>query len=161
MNYYLKSLFLLLFLNSSVCFSQKSNAGYLKYENECMGVELDGSETIKAWGKGKDRKDAVEQAKKNGVRDVLFKGIFGGSNECNQVPLISESSVRLNNEDYFNLFFADGGAYKDFVSMKDESIKPKIMKDKKKAGTEVVEGVIIRVLRSELKKKLKSDGILK
>lgn len=146
---------------SHFCFCQKSNAGYIKYESECYGSELDGSETIKSWGSGKNRKDAVEQAKKNGVRDILFKGIFRGTGECSKDPLISESAIRINNEDYFNAFFKDDGEYLKYVSMKDESLNPKIFKDKKKAGTEITEGVIIRVLRSDLKKKLKSDGILK
>ena len=31
--------------------------------------------TLRAWGRGKNRTDAIEQAKKNAVRDVLFKGV--------------------------------------------------------------------------------------
>ena len=32
-------------------------AGNYTYETECMGVELDGSQTLKAYGYGKDRSD--------------------------------------------------------------------------------------------------------
>jgi hypothetical protein len=139
---------------------QKKIAGNYTYEIECMGVEMDGSQTLKTWGSGKNRVDAVEQAKKNAVRDVLFKGILKGKSECNQKPVIFEVNAQEKYEDYFNKFFADDGAYKDFISMKDESLGPKITKDKKKAGSEVTEGVIVRVLRAELKKKMIDDKIL-
>ena len=67
--------------NWDVCFylslpdaaAKKSVSSYHSFESECLGVELDGSETLRAWGRGKNRTDAIEQAKKNAVRDVLFK----------------------------------------------------------------------------------------
>ena len=70
-------------LNFTSCKPQKKIAGNYTYETECMGIEMDGSQTLKAWGYGKNRIDAVEQAKKNAVRDVLFKGIRNGKTECN------------------------------------------------------------------------------
>jgi translation elongation factor P/translation initiation factor 5A len=122
-----------------------------------MGVELDGSQTIKAWGMGKNRADAVEQARKNGVRDVLFKGILDGKQGCEMKPLVPEVNAQQKYEDYFNTFFADSGAYSNFVSNKDESLWSK---QKMKAGTEVQMGVIMRILRVELKKQLIQDNIL-
>lgn len=142
------------------CSPQAKNAAAYTYETECMGLEGDGSETMKAWGHGKDRADAVEQAKKNGVSDVLFKGIRHGKTECSVKPVLNEVNAREKYEDYFNKFFADGGAYKNFVSMKDESLFPAIAKDRKGAGSEVEYGVIIRVLRAELKKQMIADKIL-
>ena len=59
-------------------YSQNNNTGKISFESECMGVELDGSQTLKAWGTGRNYSDACEQAKKNAVRDVLFKGIKNG-----------------------------------------------------------------------------------
>jgi len=142
------------------CNPQKKIAGDYTYQSECLGVELDGSQTLKVWGAGKNKADAVEQAKKNGIRDVLFKGIRSGKTECNVKPVVNEVNAQEKYEDYFNKFFADGGAYKEFVSMKDESFMPKLLKDKKAAGTEVTYGVIVRVLRAELKTKMINDKIL-
>jgi hypothetical protein len=139
---------------------QKKNAGAYTYPTECIGVELDGSQTLKAWGEGKNRKDAVEQARKNAVRDVLFKGILNGKEGCNVKPVLPEVNVQDKNEDYFFKFFADEGPYKEFVNNQDESLWPKIAKDKKKNGSEVTEGVIVRVLRSQLKQKMITDKIL-
>ena len=148
------------FIDSS-CNPQKKISGNYSYETECMGIELDGSQTLKAWGLGRNRPDAVEQAKKNAIRDILFKGINNGKTECFVKPLLFEVNCQEKHEEYFNKFFADkGGEYKNFISMADESIIPWVTKDRKPAGSEVTYGVIIRVLSAELKSKMISDRIL-
>ena len=156
------SIFAITLVSISIsCAPQKHTAANYTIETECMGVELDGSQTVKAWGKGKDRNDAVEQARKNAVRDVIFKGIRKGSSECNMKPLIIEVQAAEKYEDYFFAFFADEGKYAEFVSDVDESLFPKIGKDRRAQGSEVAYGVIIRVLRQKLKKQLQQDNILK
>lgn len=140
--------------------AQKNVSGNYTKETECLGVEMDGSQTVKAWGFGNGRKDAVEQAKKTAVRDVLFKGIRSGKDECNQKPLINEVNSQEKYEDYFNKFFADGGAYTKFINMKDETVKMGA-KDRKSATDGTQYGVVVRVLRAELKKQLITDNILK
>jgi len=84
----------LLLMLTSISFSQKKTAGYYNYKTECLGVELDGSQTLKAWGNGRNKADAVEQAKKNAVRDVIFKGIIEGKQDCNQKPLVFEINAQ-------------------------------------------------------------------
>jgi hypothetical protein len=103
----------------------------------------------------------VEQAKKNAVRDVIFKGIIEGKQDCNQKPIVFEINAQEKYEDYFNTFFADGGEYKNFISLKDERIFDKISRDRKKTSESVTNGIVVRVLRSELKKKLITDSIIK
>ena len=61
----------------------------------------------------------------------------------------------------FNVFFADGGEFKNFISLKDERIFDKVYRDKQKTSENVVHGLVVRVLRSELKQKLIQDGIIK
>ncbi len=141
--------------------SQKVNSGNYTFKTECMGIEMDGSQTLKAWGNGRNRADAVEQAKKNAVRDVIFNGITEGKQDCEKRPILFEVNAQEKYEDYFNAFFADGGEYKNFISLRDERIGQKINRDRKKARESVTNGMIVRVLRSELKKKLIADGILK
>ena len=143
------------------CTGQKSTAGNYIYKTECLGVEMDGSQTVKAWGNGRNRSDAVEQAKKNAVRDVIFKGLTEGRQDCEKKPLVPEVNAQVKYEDYFNKFFADGGEFKNFISLKDEKILDKISRDKQKARESVTHGLVIRILRAELKQKLIADGILK
>ena len=141
--------------------AQKVNSGNYSFKTECMGIEMDGSQTLKAWGNGRNRADAVEQAKKNAVRDVIFNGITEGKQDCEKRPILFEVNAQEKYEDYFNAFFADGGEYKNYISLRDERIGQKINRDRKKARESVTNGMIVRVLRSELKKKLIADGILK
>lgn len=159
-----KILFSIILISSSivqVSIAQKSTSGNYTYKTECMGVEMDGSQTLKAWGNGRNRFDAVEQAKKNAVRDVLFNGINEGRQDCERRPLVPEVNAQKKYEDYFNKFFADGGEFKNFISLKDEKILDKISRDKQKARESVTHGLVVRVLRAELKQKLIADGILK
>lgn len=137
------------------CTSQKFTGAY-SFETECLGIELDGSQTLKAWGRGKNKPDAVEQAHKNAVRDVLFKGIRKGVQECNSVPLILEVNAQQKYEDYFNKFFSDKGLYSKYTTNQDAKFKRR-----NPDGSDVVYEITVRVLRSELKQQLKNDGILK
>src|SRR6218665_1581249 len=146
----------LLVVSATYCSAQKkkaSMAGEYKYESECMGVEGDGSQTLKAWGTGNSKNDAVEQAKKNAVRDVLFKGIRNGKDECNVKPVINEVNAQEKYEDYFNKFFSDDGPYKNFISMNDEpiSVVGGKVADRKRMTDGVQYGVIVQVRRAELK----------
>lgn len=138
--------------------SKTSLASYYSYETECLGLELDGSQTLRAWGEGNNKADAVEQAKKNAVYDVVFKGIRAGKAECNVRPLLTEVNARNKHEDYFNKFFADKGEYAKYVSMQDEKINSKASQ-KNKIKTKY--GITVRVLRSELKSRLQTDGLIK
>jgi len=156
---------LLLSIALSSCVSitnQQRNAGNYPFKTECLGIEMDGSQTVKAWGNGRNRWDAIEQAKKNAVNDMLFKGILDGSSECNSKPLVPEVNAREKYEDFFNAFFADkGGEYKSFISMQDERLD--VTADGKKFDNKsgVTYSCIVRIKRSELKQYLLKNGILK
>lgn len=137
---------------------RRSIAAYHEAEIECLGVELDGSQTLRASGVGRNRADAVEQAKKNAVYAVIFKGIRVGRQGCDTRPLINESNAREKYEEYFDIFFADGGEYTKYTSARDEK---NWSKRHSKTRTDATYFVTVRVLRSQLKARLKSDNVLK
>ena len=146
---------------SSCGSTQMKGAGNYTYETECMGVEGDGSQTLKAWGNGRNREDAIEQAKKNGVRDVLFKGIRNGKTECNVKPVLFDVNIREKNEAYFNAFFADQGPYKEFITGEDGSdMHFSVVQGRKKAGDQETYGVVIRVQRAKLQDRMIQDQIM-
>ena len=123
----------------------------------CLGVELDGSQTLRVQGYGRNRTDAREQAMKNAVRAVIFDGIRDGVEGCNMRPLITVANARERYEDYFNRFFADNGDYKQYVSLADTK-KRSAEKSKDKMG--YAYDLTIRVLRPELKARLKADNLI-
>ena len=155
-------LFFLIFIFSSCASTSPSTkiAGYATFTTDCAGSELDGSVTLKAWGNGRNYFDATEQAKKNAVRDVLFKGIRTGRPDCPSTPLVIEIGAQHKYEDYFATFFKDNGPYMIFVNLRDERIGHKLKRDKKGAQNSVTESAIVRVKRLELKKKLIEDKII-
>lgn len=155
-------LLLSLMLFSAIDLAAQSNraAGNFSNPTECMGVELDGSQTLKAYGNGRNRSDAIEQARKNAVRDVLFNGIRGGKAECETRPLVTEVNAQRKHERYFNTFFADDGPYKAFTTTEDERLGRRVMRDRSTGRGSVSHALIVRVLRSELRQRLVSDGII-
>lgn len=124
---------------------------------KCMGVELDGSQTLRVIGYGKNRTDAKEQAMKNAVWTVVFDGIREGVAGCNMRPLVTEANACERYEDYFNTFFADGGDYKKYVSLRDTK-KGSAARAKDKVGYSYE--MTIRILRPQLKTRLKADNII-
>lgn len=140
------------------CKTKNAIGANYTHEVECLGSELDGSITLKSWGKGKNRSDALEQAKKEAINAVLFTSIRNGKHECNNRPILNAPNIRNIKAEYFNNFFKDNGDYKKFISTKDESFEKK-EKEKGRDG-DVVYGYVIRVMRSDLKKQMITDGIL-
>lgn len=134
-----------------------AQAIYDRSSIKCIGVELDGSQTLRVLGYGRNRADAKEQAMKNAIWAVIFDGIRDGSQGCNMRPLVTEVNARERYEDYFNIFFADGGEYKKYVSLRDTK-KRSATKAKDKVGYSYE--LTIRVLRSELKNRLKADNVI-
>lgn len=130
---------------------------YARSSIRCLGVELDGSQTLRVQGYGRNRSDAKEQAKKNAVWAVVFDGIREGAQGCNMRPLVTEVNARERYEDYFNLFFSDNGEYKKYVSLRDTK-KRSGGKSKDKLG--YAYDLTIRVLRAELKERLKADKVI-
>lgn len=52
-------------------------------------------------GEGRNRADAVEQAKKNAVREVIFNGIHDGNSSCDQRPLLNIPNAEERYREYF------------------------------------------------------------
>lgn len=152
-----KIIITLLVLMSSAYADAQTQTIYARSSVRCMGVELDGSQTLRVQGYGRNRIDAKEQAKKNAVWAVIFEGIREGSGGCNMRPLVTEVNAKERYEDYFNLFFADDGPYKEYVSLKDTKYRSG-GKSKDKLG--YAYDLTIRVLRAQLKERLKADKVI-
>lgn len=135
----------------------QTHAIYDRSSIKCMGVELDGSQTLRVLGYGRNRADAKEQAMKNAVWAVVFDGIRDGVAGCNMRPLVTEVNAKERYEDYFNLFFADGGDYKKYVSLRDTKTRSA---DRKKDKVGYSYEMTIRVERAQLKARLKADNVI-
>ena len=124
---------------------------------ECLGVEHDGSQTLRSTGSGRNKTDAVEQAKKNAVMAVIFTGIRGGKAGCDTRPLIYEANAREKYAKYFDIFFMDNGEYLKYTSFID---KRHGSNQKKSSKAEKTYRITVRVLRNQLEERLINDGII-
>lgn len=123
----------------------------------CLSTDMDGTVTLRAWGKGKNKSQAMETAKKNAVSAVLFDGITKGAKGAVQRPVVTVVNARERYEDYFNRFFADGGDYREFTSMVDEKNTSRV-----KSANNSIEnwGIVVRVDRPALVRRMKQDRII-
>lgn len=156
----IKSLLLILSILFFYSCSTKKIAGNYSFKTECFGIELDGSQTVKAWGYGRNWIDAVSQAKKEALNDVIFKGILNGKSDCSSIPMVTEVNARKKYSEFFDSFFTDGGEFQNFANTKDERIWRSINRDKFKTREGVIRGVLLRVESSKLKSYLKKNGII-
>lgn len=141
------------------CNTPKNTAVFYNYEVECMGTGMDGTQLIKVWGYGRKSDDAIEQAKKNAVHAVIFKGITAGKSGCMQKPLSTSAGTEQQHQEYFNTFFSKGGKYLNFVNVStDGSINPN---DRLKVGKQYKIGVVVSVAHAALRKELEASGVIK
>ena len=134
-----------------------TTAAFHDYTTECIGKSMDGTQTLRVWASGRNRADAIEQAQKKAVYDVVFAGIQAGGGECNAYPVIDEANARKKYEVNFNFFFADGGAYTQYVSMANQ--KTSAMQRHYGDGTQTF-GIIVTVNRSALRQRFEHDNII-
>ena len=133
-------------------------AGAYAQETECIGKEMDGSLTLRVWGTGRNRTDALEQAKKQAVYDVLFRGVAKGNTDYTMRPIMTEVNARERYQDYFDIFFMDRGEFLKYISMEDK--RAGSTKVAKRNFRDVTVGVTVRVLVPQLRARLKADGLL-
>lgn len=130
-----------------------------RYEIQCVTVGADGTYLIKVWTYSKNPNVAIEQAKKNAIHGVIFKGFSGAGAGCTQKPLTNNPALEQEKETFFNDFFANGGKYMKFVNIAgDGAIAPE---DRLKVGKEYKIGVIVSVLKDALRKDLEAAGVVR
>jgi hypothetical protein len=130
-----------------------------RYEIEVEGTGVQGTYQVKAWTYSKKPETAIEQAKKNAVHGIIFKGFPDKGRVKGQPPLTNNSNLEQEKEDFFKDFFQTGGKYLKFVSVFNNGALG--MGDVIKVGKEYKVGVIVSVNVSMLRKDLEDAGIIK
>lgn len=128
------------------------------YEIEPVGVGSQGTYLIKVWSYSKKPLVAIEQAKKNAVHGIIFKGFLGVNGIPGQRPLTNNPNLEIEQAEFFKNFF-DGGKYMKFVNVSNDGAVA--AEDRLKVGKEYKIGVIVSVNVAGLRKDLEDGGILK
>lgn len=130
---------------------------YTDFGTTLVNASPSGILTIRSWGSGPNKATAIEEAKKNAVSDVIFKG-FRTSNSYQAQPVVTEVNARERYSDYFNRFFANGGEYKNFVK---EASSTDNSRTESKSNGRVNYGITVTVDRNALQQQMRKDGILR
>ncbi len=138
------------------------------YEIKCEGVGTEGIYLVKVFSYSKDKNLAIEQAKKNAIRGVIFRGIPPGERGCiAQPPLVRDSNLEEQSNDYFTSFFSTGGKYSKFIDLTTEgAVKAEdrfVLSGKGFGlrGKVYKIGVVVSVNKKLLRKELQDAGIIK
>lgn len=130
-----------------------------RYEIEAVGTGVQGTYQIKVWSYSKKPDVAIEQAKKNAVHGIIFKGFAGKQGVTGQNALTSNVNLEEEKADFFESFFSDGGKYMKFVTTSNDGAVA--AEDRMKIGKEYKVGVVVSVNVSALRKDLEDAGIIK
>jgi hypothetical protein len=131
-----------------------------RYELECVGVGSQGTYLVKVWSYSKSAKIAIEQAKKNAVHGIVFKGFAGTGQKCpGQQALAPQVGVEDQFESFFDSFFANGGDYMKYVSVSGDGVPGP--DDVEKVGKEYKIGIVVSVMKDALRKDLEAAGVIK
>lgn len=135
-------------------------SGDYDYETECVSVEKNGFQIVKAWGTGMTEKEAVLNARRRAIDDILFMGIRGGKAGCSVRPIISNPNERSNQERYFMTFFAKGGSFEKYAALPHENWLSKKFKTNKKTNAKLAYEVLVKVDMLGLKNQMKTDKLI-
>jgi hypothetical protein len=130
-----------------------------RYEIEALQTGVQGTYLIKVWSYSKNPDVAIEQAKKNAVHGIIFKGFAGKQGVPGQQALSSNVNLDQEKADFFDPFFSNGGKYMKFVAVTNNGAVA--AEDRMKIGKEYKIGVIVSVNVASLRKDLEDAGIIK
>lgn len=130
-----------------------------RYQVEAVNTGKQGSYLIKVWTYAQKVEWAEQQAPKNAVHAVIFKGFPSKDRVKGQKPLVSAQNNMGDNDEFFKDFFKDGGEYSRFVTLVNSgAIAPG---DVVKVGKEFKVGYTTSVSVGELRKYLEQNEIIK
>jgi hypothetical protein len=155
-------LLILLGVNASSCQTKKqvnNDTDNWRYEIEAVNTGIQGTYLIKVWSYSAKPEVAIEQAKKNAVHGIIFKGFAGKQGIPGQNPLATNSSIEKEKSSFFNEFFMDGGKYMKYVNLSNDGSVA--AEDRLRIGREYKIGVLVSVNVTQLRKFLEDERIIK
>jgi hypothetical protein len=149
---------------TSIVFSQarkkaENDTKEWRYEIEPVQTGSQGTYLIKVWSYSKKPNVAIEQAKKNAVHGIIFRGFSAKERVEGKEALARNPNLEMEKQEFFDDFFADGGKYMKFVNVTGDGAVA--AEDRLKVGKEYKIGVVVSVNVGSLRKDLETAGIIK
>lgn len=148
-----------LLLTASCGVTRNSQGFYQPVKTQVIRADGDGTVTVRATGIGRNRYYAIDNARRNALKDCIFKGLDIQGDAYMSKPLVMAVNANEKYEDFFNAFFADGGDFEQFVSGRLNSDRKLVSNRKQKNDIQAKVTITLRVQRAALKEYLKANGI--
>jgi len=130
-----------------------------RYEIEVVNTGTQGTKQVKVWTYSKKANVAMEQAQKNAVHGIIFKGMPDKGPVKGDKAMATDPNLETTQEEFFKEFFKDGGKYSKYVTLVNNGAIA--AGDVMKVGKEYKVGVIVSVNTAGLRKDLEQAGIIK
>jgi len=148
-------IFLILLNFNLVAQSTASDFSSMNYEVQFIATGVDGTILFKIFSYGKNEDQAIQNAKSDALKAVMFKGIPGSDLVS---PMVRDLSAIETHKDFFQTFFKTE-QYLQYVSISgDGTIDGE---DRLKVGKRYKIGVVVSVQKANLRKFLETAGIIK
>lgn len=139
------------------CGAKVSQSSY-DFKSKVLSSNYDGTYVIRTQVRARNAAIAFTDGQRKVVEEVIFDGIESGSNGVSALkPILFDMNARRTYEDYFSVFFADGGDWTQYASLHDKRTGTTTYK---RNGKQMVETVTVSVNRKALRERLIKDGIL-
>lgn len=161
MNPKLTRLFVVILIaGTTSCSVTRSTAGYYTTTVRCVSVGNNGTQTVLSWGSGINFKQAIIEAQKNAIREILFHGIRSGDPNCQMKPVVPEVNAETRFSVYFKNFFKHNGDYKRYVTLHEPFLRP-FTRVAYRSSEGLTTSVTVKVNILDLENELKKQGIIK
>jgi hypothetical protein len=138
---FLPFLFLALGVSAQAGKKAEKDTKEWRYEVEVVQQGHEGTYLVKVWSYSKKPNIAIEQAKKNAVHGIIFKGVAASGRVPSQKALTNNPNLEMEKQEYF-----DGSVAAE---------------DRLKVGKEYKIGVVLSVNVDGLRKDLEAAGVVK
>lgn len=136
--------------------------GNYKYTTSSVD-KRDSKYLVLAWGRGTSEDEALKEAKRNAVKDILYQGLTSGNPNVRITPVLMGNGAETKNADFNATFFQKDGAYLKYVEFYDEAISQSRSKKIRKSDRILNSAIEFQLLvdRDLLVRDLKQEGLLK
>jgi len=157
----MKKLSFLIALSAMVLFAgcgTKRSQAYYAAPSQLLSANYDGTFVIRTQVRARNAAIAFKDAQRKAMQEVIFDGIKSATAGVEDLkPLCFDINAREKHEDYFRVFFQDGGPWERYASLRDKrTATTRYQRD----GRQMVQTVTVSVDRAALKDRLIADGII-
>jgi hypothetical protein len=117
---------------------------------------------VTAWGKGMSDEEALAEAKRNAIYDILYKGILDGNPSVRFPAIFLKNNAEALNSSFNAQFFSKDGPYLQYASLYDKAISQSRSKKIRKASRVLNSAIEYQILvdRNKLIQDLKAQNLL-